>query len=286
MSAPSTLTATLPPPHTSRYGYSHHPYPASPHIYGGDMANARDGYSNAPSRLTQSFNTFPSHTSTSLSRTSTASKQPPPQHQMPASHSDTRISTQSIKRERGPDWHDFYKNGVPKEVIVIDDDSPPPQRTAAQRRIENVRTQEPRPLQRTETFEHAAKKRRVGGYQQEKYQQPVYSHQSSSHGGSSGHNTVSTDRTTSLQTTAPTSLGSHASQGSVGAYFDEGMVGQKRKRVTRQQIAEEKKRRDIEIVGEAYASYLPPPNPPIKARELHVPAVRDVGYVLHVYLTC
>lgn len=198
---------------------------------------------------------------------------------MPPSQSTVALSAQSIKRERGPDWKEFYKNGVPKEVIVIDDDSPPPPKAMASRRVENARPQEPQPMQRTETFEHAAKKRRVGGYQPEQYQQPAYSHQSSSHGGSSGHNTVSTDRTTSLHTTAPTSLGSHTSQGSVGAYFD-GAVGQKRKRVTRQQAAaDEKKRRDIEREGDAFASYVPPPKPLIKAKELHVPAIRDVGNI-------
>ena len=283
MSTPSTLTATLPPPHSSRYGYSgnHHGYPASPHLYG-DMAGSRDGYTNGPSRLTHSYNTFPQNTSASASRTSTASKQPPPQQQIPPSQPTAAISPQPIMRERGPNWNEFYKNGVPKEVIVIDDDSPPPPKAMAPRRVENVRPQEPRPIQRTETFEHAAKKRRVGGYPPEQYQHPAYSHQSSSHGGSSGHNTVSTDRTTSLQTTAPTSLGSHTSQGSVGAYFDEGAVGQKRKRVTRQQAAaDEKKRRDIEKEGDAFAAYVPPPKPLIKAKELHVPAVRDVSDVSH-----
>ena len=282
MSTPSTITATLPPPHSSRYGYSNHnPYQASPHY--GEMMSARDGFNSGPSRLTQSYNTFPNNTPASISRTSTASKQPPPQQPMPTAHSTSALP-QAIKRERErePDWNEFYKNGVPKEIIVIDDDSPPPPKAMSSRRTENQRPYEPqRTVQRTDTFEHAAKKRRTdqgGGFQPEHFQQPAYSYHSSSHGGSSGHNTVSTDRTTSLQTTAPTSLGSHTSQGSAGAYFDEGAVGQKRKRVTRQQVADEKKRKDIEIIGEAYASYVPPPKPPIKAKELHVPAVKDVSH--------
>lgn len=283
MSTPSTITATLPPPHTSRYGYSnHHPYQASPHY--ADMMSARDGYSNGPPRLTQSYNTYPNNTPASISRTSTASKQPPPQHALPPTQSSSALS-QGIKRERErePNWTEFYKNGVPKEIIVIDDDTPPPQKPTSSRRVENQRPYQPqRTMHRTDTFEHAAKKRRTGqggGYQPEQFQQPHYSHHSSSHGASSGHNTVSTDRTTSLQTTAPTSLGSHTSQGSVGTYFDEGAVGQKRKRVTRQQVADEKKRKDIEIIGEAYSSYVPPPKPPIKAKELHVPAIRDVCHL-------
>ena len=286
MSTPSTITATLPPPHSSRYGYSNHnPYQASPHY--ADMMSARDGYSNGTSRLPQSYNAYPNNNSASISRTSTVSRQPPPPQSLPVSQPSPALP-QGIKRERErePDWNEFYKNGVPKEIIVIDDDSPPPPKNMPPKRVENERPYEPqRAAQRTDTFEHAAKKRRTGqggGYQPEQFQQPVYSHQSSSHGGSSGHNTVSTDRTTSLQTTAPTSLGSHTSQGSVGAYLEEGAVGQKRKRVTRQQVADEKKRKDIEIIGEAYAAYVPPPKPPIKAKELHVPAVKDVCY----FLTC
>lgn len=53
-------------------------------------------------------------------------------------------------------------------------------------------------------------------------------------------------------------------------------MGQKRKRVTRQQTADEKKRKEIEVVGDAYSSYVPPPRPPIKAKEVHVPQLRDV----------
>jgi dual-specificity kinase len=34
-------------------------------------------------------------------------------------------STAAVGR-RPTDWNDFYKNGLPKEIIVIDDDTPPP----------------------------------------------------------------------------------------------------------------------------------------------------------------
>lgn len=53
-------------------------------------------------------------------------------------------------------------------------------------------------------------------------------------------------------------------------------MGQKRKRVTRKQTADEKKRKEIEVVGDAYSSYVPPPRPPIKAKEVHVPQLKDV----------
>lgn len=46
-----------------------------------------------------------------------------------------------------------------------------------------------------------------------------------------------------------------------------------------------KKRRDIEKEGDAFAAYVPPPKPLISAKELHVPAVRDVSEVSHCSLT-
>jgi ankyrin repeat protein len=46
-------------------------------------------------------------------------------------------SFQGISNEpTSPDWEEFYKNGIPKEIIIIDDDSPPPKpppRTASRR---------------------------------------------------------------------------------------------------------------------------------------------------------
>ena len=62
--------------------------------------------------------------------------------------------------------------------------------------------------------------------------------------------------------------------------MEHAVAGQKRKRVTRQQTADEKKRREIEVVGDAYSSYVPPPKPPIKAKDVHVPPVREVSSCL------
>lgn len=59
--------------------------------------------------------------------------------------------------------------------------------------------------------------------------------------------------------------------------MDEGTVGQKRKRITRKQVADEAKRREIEVNGDAYNSYIPPPKPPIKAKDVFVPPVNDVS---------
>jgi hypothetical protein len=55
-------------------------------------------------------------------------------------------------------------------------------------------------------------------------------------------------------------------------------VGQKRKRVaTRKSTRDEQKRRELETTGDAFLSYVPPPKPPIKAKDVHVPVVRDVS---------
>lgn len=183
----------------------------------------------------------------------------------------------SNKRERRPDWHEFYKNGPPKEIIVIDDDSPPPQKRNGNGNENERPNHTTRTLMRGDTAEHANKKRRTGHapvLEPIKLQQPAYSHTRSD--AETTSNTISTDRTASLQTTAPTSLGSHTSHGSIGAYAEDAMVGQKRKRVTRQQTADEKKRKEIEVAGDAYSCYVPPPKPPIKAKDVHVPPVKDV----------
>ena len=280
MSTPSTITQTLPHPHTSHYAYSRgQAYQTSPHRY-----TSNNPTLNGSSRLAQSYNSFPNNTPTSVTRNSSqnSSSRLYQNQKMPTSQSTSALhNSRKRERSRGPDWNEFYKNGPPKEKIVSDDESPPPASKAGPKRTENERpTHTTSAPVRDGSYEHAAKKRRTGqgnAYQPEHFHQPAYSYHGGSHEGSSGANTVSTDRTTSLQTTAPTSLGSHTSQGSAGVYLDESAVGQKRKRVTCQQVADDKKRKDIEIIGEAYASYVPPPKPTIKAKDVNVPQVQDVG---------
>ncbi|KAL9129298.1 MAG: hypothetical protein Q9217_002208 [Psora testacea] len=190
---------------------------------------------------------------------------------MPASHSTSQLQYGNTrKRERGPDWDEFYKNGPPKEIIVIDDDSPPPvtkrRETSRMDNTSQVRADAEHPVAKkrrtTQTSAYDSIRDYHGSYSNARTYSPV----------NSASNTISTDRTTSLQTTAPTSLGSHTSHGSNGAvYMDDVGAGQKRKRVTRQQIADEKRRKDANAVD----VYVPPPKPPIKAKDVHVPTLRD-----------
>lgn len=274
MSIPSTITPTLPPPHNQHYGGpNHQPYAGSASFYGAN--NSLFG----GSRLAPAYNIFPlqNSTPTSATRNSTISSSRQPQiNTMTTSQSSTAAQL-SKSRERRPDWHEFYKNGPPKEIIVIDDDSPPPPNRNENERVNHLS----RPyIRAADSTEHASKKRRTGQAlvsEPARYQPSLY-HTDRAPAGTKS-DSISTDRTTSLHNTAPTSLESHASHGTSGAYVENSMIGQKRKRVTRQQTAEEKKRKEIEVVGDAYSSYVPPPKPPIKAKDVHVPPVKDVRAV-------
>ena len=257
------MTATL-PPQSPHFGH-HSSYDSYPTSYAANNS--------IHSRLAPSYS-FPTNATASITRQPAVSAATQPSHhsRMPNPQITSNINS-SRKKERGPDWSEFYKNGLPKEVIVIDDDSPPPGT-----RKENHRTNQPRPMPARQN-EHTNKKRRTGqgtAYAAARDQQATYSHPRNYSNGQSISDTLSSDRTTSLHTTAPTSLGSHTSHGSAGTLLEDTQVGQKRKRVTRQQIADEKRRKEIEVQGDAYSAYVPPPKPPIKAKDVNVPAIRDV----------
>ena len=53
-------------------------------------------------------------------------------------------------------------------------------------------------------------------------------------------------------------------------------TGQKRKRVTRQQTNEDKKRKEIAEAAEAFSSYIPPAKPTKKSSEVYVQPIKDV----------
>ncbi|POR37304.1 Dual specificity protein kinase lkh1 [Tolypocladium paradoxum] len=177
------------------------------------------------------------------------------------------------RRSREPDWNNFYRNGLPKEIIVIDDSPEPVANTS--RKITNGNTViAAAAAARDSHAQQPAKKRRrdddpatsrAAGY----HVQYVGSHtntplQNTTPIGS----TLSSDRTNSaLHTTAPTSLSSDSQYEDVQAPL-------KRKR-TRQQVANEAKRRDIDGLGDPFFTYKPPPHPPKKASEVHVRVVHD-----------
>lgn len=168
-------------------------------------------------------------------------------------------------RRKQPDWNEFYKNGVPKEIIVIDDDSPEPERAARQQRQEATSYQS-----------NAGRKRKVDqGYDIEYTDSPTYSTHPAKFASSSA-SYHSGDRTTSLQTvTAPTSLESYGSNTASNSYEDV-RVGQKRKRVQPQkETRAQAKRKQQEAIPDAFLDYVPPPKPLKKAADVHVPVMRD-----------
>ena len=186
------------------------------------------------------------------------------------------------RRSREPDWNNFYRNGLPKEVIVIDDSPEPEANTSRKITNGNYSTATVAPAGDSSARQPARKRRRdddptasrAAGY----HVQYVGSHtntplQNMTPIGS----TLSSDRTNSaLHTTAPTSLSSNSQYEDVQAPL-------KRKR-TRQQVANEAKRRDIDGLGDPFFTYKPPPYPPKKASEVHVRVVHDVSFSLNPLL--
>lgn len=179
------------------------------------------------------------------------------------------------RRSHEPDWNNFYRNGLPREVIVIDD-SPEPEANTS-RKIANGHSTAVAAPQPAADYDYAstrqqpAKKRRrdddsdvgrAAGY----HVQYIDSHSNTSV-GSSGRSTGGSG----LHTTGPTSLSS-------SGRAEDAQVPAKRKRSTRQQAANEAKRRDTVGLGGAFLTYKPPPFPPKKAGDVHVRVANDVSF--------
>ncbi|EDN05546.1 protein kinase [Histoplasma capsulatum] len=289
MSTPSTVTATHPSRHT-HYAYPHQPYhnSANSYVYPTNTTET----SSQPNSETLPLLAPPKPISTSSINHYQANMAP---HQTLPSSSAILPTAQS--RRRKPDWAEFYKNGVPKEIIVIDDDDDDVRPdNANSQEINPTSTRQKFPLSHTAArsgiasgindingTSHAApatKRRRTGmetAIDMSYYDRPTFSIHPQQYGEDSSGASVSTDRTASLHTTAPTSMGSHGSDPSTNIYLeDTAAIGQKRKRVvTRKSARDEQKRRELEVSGDAFISYIPPPKPPIKAKEVPVPVIRD-----------
>ncbi|KAM0400367.1 hypothetical protein HYE67_007656 [Fusarium culmorum] len=306
MSTPTTATATLPHyhhphhyPQSYAHSHSHHqPYQPNP------SASYRSTASNQNILPPVSSAVSPSHsailpppyqlsplaysstasngiglTHSSTSRSAHHAQEPSPRHDAgystatmpetaPVSHAEP---SRKRRRSREPDWNTFYKNGLPKEIIVIDDTPEPEANTS--RKITNSTVVAPNDT----TNRLAAKKRRqneetgtvqASGYHikylESKNNTPA---QITTPAGSSNS---SSDRTNSgVNTTAPTSLSSNGQ-------YEDAAAPLKRKR-TRQQVANEAKRRDVDGLGDIF-TYKPPPYPPKKAGEVNVQVIHDRHY--------
>ncbi|KAG9232752.1 kinase-like domain-containing protein [Amylocarpus encephaloides] len=289
MSTPSTL-----PPHHPNYGYSHHQnYPSN----GGYRTNST--LLNGGSRLGGSYS-FPTPSSNDTSSNSVIAPEPllPSQNAthtssgnnskpdaMPSSSSIAAATKPKVKRRqrsrepRKPDWKKFYEKGLPNEVIVIDDSPPPSESLASDslhaRSIAAESSRQPAKKRKRDDVGTAYDVIYGNGHANSIHQSPGFK-------DSASGSTISTDRTTSaIHTTAATSLGSHSSNGQNGYETADVQPGQKRRRVTattRLQTANENKRRELEVNGDAYTNYKPPPRPPIKAPDIQVKVVHDTSY--------
>lgn len=175
------------------------------------------------------------------------------------------------RRSREPDWKSFYKNGLPKEIIVIDDTPEPEQPHAAAAAAQAL----------TNGRQHVAPNGAPGSSAKKRKRDdeptpydPVH-HSAAVGSHTPSKSTVASDRTNSaIHTTAATSLGSLSSN---GQYEYDSPSSQKRKRTTRQQLANEARRREAAINTDALAHYRPPPYPPKKARDVHIKVISDVS---------
>lgn len=308
MSTPSTAVATLPqypqhrqfqPPFTSHYKLEHYssptlaataastkdlPPPHSPasrylpyYQSAASAASPTDGVAHAQSSVpprppphvyleSSSSNaaTHHHHPGDSISSSMTSATMTAVDH-----HGLDQSASKKRRRDsHGPDWNHFYRNGLPDEVIVIDDDSPEPEANTS-RRITNGTSSQMLPHDGSRG--QPAKKRRRDDEQRPGYH-IQYLH---SHAGTPQYNTTPLGSTlssdhASLTTTAPTSLSSTSLHDDVPAPL-------KRKRTTRQQAADEAKRRDVDGLGDPVMTYMPPPYPPKKAGEVTVRVVTDVS---------
>lgn len=260
MSTPSTIATTIVPAH---YGYPHQ-NPYSPSALPYPATNTLP----APQRLTTSYHSYPTAAQYPRPQPSPASYRPPSNVSSMAP-SQTASTLPDNQRRKQPDWNEFYKNGVPKEIIVIDDDSPEPNHTG------NASGQQ----QQADAYGASGRKRKVDqGYEIEYTDSPTYSTHPAKFGGSSSSAASyhSGGRTTSLQTvTAPTSLESYGSNPASTSYEDV-RTGQKRKRAQPQKETRAQTKRRQQETTDAFADYIPPPKPAKKAPDVHVPVIRDV----------
>ena len=164
---------------------------------------------------------------------------------------------------------------------MIDDTPPPDQSAAASRTYPTASTAQ---VANGNTAQPAGKRRRTGietAYDLGYFDRPSFSTNPQQYGEESSAGSLSTDRTASLHTTAPTSLSQGSSGASNGAYYEDANVGQKRKRVaTRKSVRDQQRKLEQETATDAFLSYIPPPKPPIKAKDVPVPVVRSVSIAI------
>ncbi|KAL4970262.1 putative protein kinase (Lkh1) [Aspergillus stella-maris] len=274
MSTPSTATATHPTHHQQHYGFPHHhqpylPTPSYPTTSTPQLNPPVYPYAVPTTSAAVPYTQSPQTTAAASTPTTTTA--------MPQTSKSASMATSTQNgRRKNPDWNEFYKNGIPKEVIVIDD-TPPPDHSAAASRTYPATSAAA--ASNTNVPQPAGKRRRTGietAYDLGYYDRPSFSINPQQYGDDQSTGSLSTDRTASLHTTAPTSISQGSSGTSNGAYYEDANIGQKRKRVaTRKSVRDQQKKLEQETTTDAFLSYIPPPKPPIKAKDVPVPVVRS-----------
>lgn len=191
-----------------------------------------------------------------------------------AGHGTNDHSTRK-RRRREPDWNAFYKNGLPKEIIVIDDSPEPEARVSRKLTSSNTHGHASAGAASYETngtTRHPVKQRRLDDAAPGYHIQYVGSQTNTLQNATLNGSTLSSDRTNSVHdTTAPTSVSSN------GQNEDAPAPPLKRKRTTRHQVANEAKRRVTDGLGGPCLTYKPPPLPPKKVADVQVRVVHDVS---------
>ena len=210
------------------------------------------------------------------------------QQQSTSAHTSTQPTSDmenSSKRSRKPNWHEFYKNGLPKEVIVIDDESPPPQSRQSMSTIQPIYQPAPGASSANGSGRHTDKKRKTtASTAYDPVYNKHYSNTQTPHHDGSASTSLSTDRTNSAYNTATTSLTSQGSSSAWAAPAEQEVVGQKRKRQTTRKTTADNKKREVELLKDPFSCYIrgAPPNPPIKAQDVRVPLLTYVRLVFSI----
>ncbi|KAM4064403.1 kinase [Hirsutella rhossiliensis] len=167
------------------------------------------------------------------------------------------------KRRREPDWNEFYRNGLPKEIIVIGD-SPEPTANIG-RKLANVGTA----VASSSAAPPPTKRRRKDDAVAPSHVDYVASHATPLQSSHPNDVNISSERTSAtLNTTAPTSLSSNSQRDEAAPSFEH-------RRTTRRRTAAEAKRKALDKARASFLTYEPPPNPPKKVSNVHVRVIQD-----------
>lgn len=279
MSTPSTASALPPLNFHNSYEYPHrHPHH---HQHPHHLLPVR--HTHIPSQLQYQPPALPPTTTNTTTPTSSASSS------CSSTLSAMASRSQPVSRKipkRSVDWDEFFKNGPPKEIIVIDDSPPPQPASSSGSRQQHTPSSHAAPMgghhyPSANGPRHTDKKRKVQTSQYDSvYPDHAYSSTQTPNAYGSPATVSAHSSTVSVNgnpSTAGTSLGS-AGIGTAGPSHPPPTaviavpIGQKRKRVTR---ASQAAAANINL--DAFASYHPPPRPPIKAKDVYVMQVQDVS---------